>query len=249
MKKIIINADDFGLKSSVNQAIVESFQKEFINSTTIMANMPGFEEAVELAFKHKINDKIGIHLNLEGILLTSNILSTNLFEKKNIFKFKDKRLNLFFISKNENNLIFKEFAAQIEKVKKVGIQITHIDTHHHIHEIWPLTPIIMSLLKDYNIPKMRILNNMNQSSRFYKTTYRRFVNKNIMFNNVNFSDFFGNQLEVMPLLKKNPSLFHDKQIEIMVHPDYNHKGELIDKIKHMEYSFDYGNLNNFFNPK
>ena len=43
----IINADDFGLSSSVNK-IVESFNNGLINSTTLMANMPGFEEAVEL---------------------------------------------------------------------------------------------------------------------------------------------------------------------------------------------------------
>ena len=53
--KIIINADDFGLNSSVNKAIVESFNNGLINSTTLMANMPGFEEAVEMAHKSKIN--------------------------------------------------------------------------------------------------------------------------------------------------------------------------------------------------
>jgi chitin disaccharide deacetylase len=41
-----INADDFGLNSSVNKAIIEAFDNNYINSTTLMANMPGFDEAV-----------------------------------------------------------------------------------------------------------------------------------------------------------------------------------------------------------
>jgi chitin disaccharide deacetylase len=46
IKEILINADDFALKSSVNNAIVELFNKRLINSTTLMTNMHGFDEAV-----------------------------------------------------------------------------------------------------------------------------------------------------------------------------------------------------------
>lgn len=240
IKKIIINADDFGLKSSVNKAIVESFNNGLINSTTLMSNMNYFEEAVELAYKYNFTNRIGIHLNLdEGHLLTSDILSTNLFDRENHFKLRKNRRNLLFLSKDEKNLIYKEFAAQIERVKKQGINITHIDTHHHIHEIWPITKIIMILLKTYNIPSMRILNNLNRSTRVYKTVYRRMVNKFINTKSANFSDFFGNQLEAMTFLKMNRTDKNDKKLEIMVHPDYNDKGIIIDKIKGREYSFEY----------
>ena len=93
MKKIIINADDFGLNTSVNHAIIESFEKGLINSTTIMANMPGFDEAIDLAHKHNIINKTGIHLTLtEGEPLTTNILISGLYnrENSNIKKYKKK---------------------------------------------------------------------------------------------------------------------------------------------------------------
>ena len=54
MKKLIVNADDFGLCTSVNKAIIECHLAGNINSTTLMANMPGTEEAVELSKKHTI---------------------------------------------------------------------------------------------------------------------------------------------------------------------------------------------------
>jgi predicted glycoside hydrolase/deacetylase ChbG (UPF0249 family) len=66
-RKIIANADDFGLNDEVNQAIVEAFEKHMISSATLMANMPGFEEACELAHRHGLLGRIGVHLNLTAL--------------------------------------------------------------------------------------------------------------------------------------------------------------------------------------
>jgi len=63
-RKIIVNADDFGMSAETNRAIVEAFENSVISSTTLMANMPGFEEACELAHRHRLLGKIGLHLNL-----------------------------------------------------------------------------------------------------------------------------------------------------------------------------------------
>ncbi len=61
---LIVNADDFGQSAVVNRAILDCFQKGLISSTTIMANMPGFDEAVELALAKGLQQNIGVHLNL-----------------------------------------------------------------------------------------------------------------------------------------------------------------------------------------
>ena len=42
---LIVNADDFGMSAAVNKAILKAFQEKLISSTSIMANMPGFDEA------------------------------------------------------------------------------------------------------------------------------------------------------------------------------------------------------------
>jgi hypothetical protein len=243
LAKIIINADDFGLKSSVNGAISELFNRGLINSTTIMANMPFFDEAVELAFRNKFNNNIGIHLNIdEGNHLTNELHSTNLFDENNNFRLKRNNKTLFFLTKREKGLIFNEFESQIGKVRKAGIQITHIDTHHHVHEIWPLTRIIIALLKKYNIQSMRILNTLNKSTKFYKHGYRVMVNRFIKMYGRNFTDLFGNQLEVLSYIKNNPSAPQLMRIEVMVHPDYNAEGRIFDNIQDKEYDFDYREL-------
>ena len=239
MDKLIINADDFGLNTSVNNAIIESFEKGLINSTTLMANMPGSDEAIDLAHKHNITGKIGIHLTLtEGNPITTKILFGDLYNKHNS-TIKEYKKKLFFLSKKEKEIIYNELEAQIMKVRNAGFKITHIDTHLHTHEVWTITQLIFALLASYKIPSMRILNNLNQSTGYYKTGYRNFINKIIKIKRVNNSDYFGNQLQVIEKLKENPKLFERKKIEMMVHPDYNQNGIIIDKIKDQEISFDY----------
>src|ERR1700688_247937 len=52
MKRLIINADDFGLAPGVNRAIVELGQAGALSSTTLMATAPYFSPAVHIAFAH-----------------------------------------------------------------------------------------------------------------------------------------------------------------------------------------------------
>lgn len=240
IKEIIINADDFGLKSSVNRAIADSFDKGLINSTTLMVNMPGFEEAVELAHRNNFINHTGIHLTLsEGTPLTHDILGSDLFYNGSDQGLKKYKGTLFLLSKDGRRKIYNEFSAQIGKARKAGIQITHIDTHHHLDDVWSITKIILSLLKENSIPSMRILNNLNRSTGLHKLFYRKLINTLIKFNNSNFSDLFGNQLEGLSVLKNNRAICNNKKLEIMVHPDYNSDGILINRIQEQEIIFGY----------
>jgi predicted glycoside hydrolase/deacetylase ChbG (UPF0249 family) len=242
--KIIINADDFGLKSSVNQAIAESFDNRLINSATLMANMPGFEDAVELIHFRKLEKNIGVHLVLtDGFPLTEEITSLNLFFNKNEIYSPQIAKKLFFLNRNDRIIIFNEYSAQIEKVRRNGISITHLDTHHQIHDMWAVMNIILDLLKTYKIPSIRILNNLNRSNYFYKNAYRNIINHYLISRKENFSNFLGNQLDFLSYMERNSSILEIRNIiiEIMVHPDLNENGLLIDKIRDKEYDFRFQN--------
>ena len=58
---LIINADDFGLCHSANEAVMELFEGGYIRSSTIMTSCPGAEEAVAFAAAHP-ESAIGVHL-------------------------------------------------------------------------------------------------------------------------------------------------------------------------------------------
>src|SRR5580658_791154 len=69
---LIINADDFGYSLTVNQAILRSFERNFVNSTSLMANMAGFDDAINMMNRHTVmQGRVGVHLNLtEGYPVT-----------------------------------------------------------------------------------------------------------------------------------------------------------------------------------
>lgn len=204
-----------------------------------MVNMPGFEEAVELAQKNNFIDKIGIHLVLSaGSPLTQEIEGSKVFYYGDEFGLKKFKGSLFFLSGEERRIIYKEFSAQIQKANKAGIKITHIDTHHHLDDVCSITRIILELLKNFNIPSMRILNNLNHATPFYKITYRKIINAYIKYKKANFSNFFGDRDEGLALLMNGRESLDDMKLEIMVHPDYNNAGFLINRVQDQEVIFD-----------
>lgn len=231
VNNIKINADDFGLNSTVNKAIIEAFDKNYINSTTLMANMPGFDEAIHLINKNGLHDKIGIHLVLtEGAPLSEKVKHLNfLFRGKGVFK-KHMYQNFFLLTQSERHLIYQELAVQIEKVQNTGIKITHLDTHHHVHEFIGVTSVLLALKNSYHIPSIRILNNLETPFKVYKRFYRANINLYLKSQKACYSDFFGNRLDFQRTYKKRPSLIKSSSFEIMVHPDYSSDGKLIDKI-------------------
>jgi len=251
---ILINADDFGFNSSVNKAIIESFKKGLITTATIMANMPGFEEAVELTHNYKLDKKIGVHLVLtDGLSLTEEIKSIDIFFNSSGIPTPLRFKRLFFLNRKYRNIIFNEYSAQIEKVRNSGIPITHLDTHHQIHDMWSISQIVIELLKTYKIPSMRILRNLGKSNYSYKRTYRNIINQYLKVQKVNFSDFLGDQLDFVSILKKDPLFLRNERntrIEIMVHPDLNYNGLVYDRIEGKEYELNFQKvLTEYYEPK
>jgi hypothetical protein len=105
--------------------------------------------------------------------------------------------------------------------------------------MWAITRIIMALLKEYKIPTMRILNNLEKSEYRYKNLYRYFINHYIRFKKVNFSKYLGNQVDFLTTNQAKTASLKKGMVEIMVHPDYNNDGQLIDKIGSDEYDYNF----------
>jgi chitin disaccharide deacetylase len=160
--KIIINADDLGFSNEVNNAIFALISRQLVTSSTIMANAPAFEDAVEKIHRHP-KCSYGIHLNItEFPPLTANPgLKSLLDEDKN---FRRTNLDLSLGNPLGNPMmraIFEEWCAQIDKVRSHGIEISHIDSHDHMHIRKPQLFIVLKWLqKKYDLNKVRISRNI-----------------------------------------------------------------------------------------
>ena len=134
MKKLIVNADDFGFTRGVNAGIVRAYNSGIVTSTTIMANGEAFQDAVELA---RANPGLGVgcHMTIVGGQPVAAISSIpSLVDNEGTLPATLTKLMIKLargsVSTDE---IANEFRAQLERVVSVGIQPTHLDTHKHSH--------------------------------------------------------------------------------------------------------------------
>jgi hopanoid biosynthesis associated protein HpnK len=155
-KRIVINADDFGLSSSVNQAVVQAHAKGVLTSTTIMANMPDAGEAVKLA-KRMPSLGVGVHLNLsKGRPLSKDGNINYLLDDSGCFALSPAKLSFLCIaSRKIRNAIRTELAAQIQWVIDNGLKPTHLDSHKHIHSFPFIFPIVCGLARRFEISAIR----------------------------------------------------------------------------------------------
>lgn len=144
MRRLIVNADDFGLTSGVNRAIALANREGVVTSATIMANSRAFQEAVELA-KLQPQLKTGCHVVLiDGEPLTKNL--PTLTNGTSRFRTSLKSFAAAAVRKQISpEEIQSEVEAQICKLQAAGIDVTHVDTHKHTH-IFPhvLRPILQA---------------------------------------------------------------------------------------------------------
>ncbi|MBY2072452.1 chitin disaccharide deacetylase [Clostridioides difficile] len=147
MTKIIINADDFGYCEAVNYGIISAHNNGIVRSTSMMANMPGVEHGVGLLKENKTLN-CGVHMTLScGRPLLSNLKT--IVDKDGFFI---RRITDEIIEKMDCNEIYRELCAQIDRVKGLGIDISHLDSHHHIHTLVSLKPVIEKIVTKYNLP-------------------------------------------------------------------------------------------------
>jgi len=222
--RIIVNADDFGLNACVNDRILDLMYRRRITSATLIANAPAVEEAARRVSEGG-NCSIGIHLNLtEFQPLTPpkelGILGSCLDEKGCFAG--EEFLRTVKMTAQLKQEIFKELCLQVEKILSFGIQISHFDSHQHVHTIPALFPVVKRLQRHFGIRKVRTTWNIRPPSfkaslslilkkRIWDLALRKYYRTITTSGFTSFAMFYD--------LAKTTSLNHDS-IELMVHPGH-----------------------------
>jgi chitin disaccharide deacetylase len=133
---LIVNADDFGLTSGVNRAIVEAHTNGVVTSSTLMANGPAFAEAAQMA-NTLPQLSIGCHVVLiDGEPVLSTVQLSTIVTRTPAPRFHD-GLKTFAVramaGRMDGEQVTAEATAQIRKIQSAGIVVSHIDTHKHTH--------------------------------------------------------------------------------------------------------------------
>lgn len=151
-KKFILNADDFGLSSDHNQAVLEGYNNGFLSSASLCTNTESFDSAIHDILPDCPNLGLAVHLNImEGKALTD---CPDLTDKNRYFNKGYGWLILNQKKKHILNQIENEFRAQIEKAI-TQVKIDHLDSHVHTHAIPEIFKLTCKLAKEFDIRYIR----------------------------------------------------------------------------------------------
>ena len=155
MRRLIINADDFG-DTKFNPSIVAGFEQGFITSTSLLVGRSGAAEAAAIANANSL--AVGLHLNLtagepaaEPNRIRSLLDANGSFLGERAFR---DALRRGSINANEMSI---EGSAQLDRFQElVGALPSHVDGHHHVHVERDVATQIAPLLEIRGITKIRM---------------------------------------------------------------------------------------------
>jgi len=153
---LIVNGDDFGWTEGINRGIVQAHREGILTSATLLTCMPGSEHAVELANKNP-SLGLGIHLSYTLGKIFPSTLAPGLYTLEGKPRFSVVGLWMAVaMSKKLREQLYRLFQYQIIWGKERGVEITHIDTHKHLH-IWPvIVDLLGGLCLEFGIPAIRL---------------------------------------------------------------------------------------------
>lgn len=146
--KVIINADDFGLSKGVNEGIIDAHNNGVVTRATMLMNGMAVDDAVRLA-KTTPTLKVGIHLALSFGSPLNKEHTSKLVGENGKFKFTSIEQALNPLEQEQVKL---EWHTQIEAFLKTGLELDHIDSHHHVHGWADLKDVVLSLSQEYGVP-------------------------------------------------------------------------------------------------
>jgi predicted glycoside hydrolase/deacetylase ChbG (UPF0249 family) len=154
-RRLIINADDFGLTEGVNRAILELNAAEVLPSATLMATGRAFREAVHSAF---VQTSLGVGCH---VVLVDGRPELHPAELPTLAPEGRLRSSLtsfmvdLFGGRIASREIEREAIAQIRQLQSAGITVTHLDTHKHTHMFPRVLGPLIRAARACNVPAIR----------------------------------------------------------------------------------------------
>ncbi|HEY9826690.1 MAG TPA: hopanoid biosynthesis-associated protein HpnK [Stenomitos sp.] len=153
----IVNADDFGFSSGVNQAIIKAHREGILTRTSLMVTGAAFDGAVELAHAHP-SLAVGLHLVLVcGRSALPAVQIPHLVNRQGNFSDDPAWAGLRYqFDPAARSELRREIRAQLERFAQTGLSLSHVDGHLHLHTHPVILNILIELASEFHIPEIRL---------------------------------------------------------------------------------------------
>ena len=144
-RRLIVNADDFGLAPGVSAGILAAHRYGIVSSTTLLATVAIDAESVRALRDSGLG--VGLHVNLTlGRPLSAG---RSLVDGAGRF-LRDAR---HAAARANAGDVEREVAAQIDKFESILKRPpTHLDTHHHVGLLEPVAEVVLGAARRLSVP-------------------------------------------------------------------------------------------------
>ncbi len=176
-RRIIVNADDLGLSTSVNTAIFNVFKAGNLNSATLMVAMPGTADAVS-----RLKDHSGLAVGLHFCITEGSPLigPCTLCGEDGQFMDRSRLIRALYKGQVRTEDVAFEFRRQLERIIAFGITPTHVDSHQHVHMAPAVFKSMRPILEEYDLP-LRVVDpptiGVKNAMRWPQKALKQFLNK------------------------------------------------------------------------
>jgi predicted glycoside hydrolase/deacetylase ChbG (UPF0249 family) len=215
VKKLIVTADDVGLHRGMTEGAIRAHREGIVTACSIVANGVAFDDAAQ-KLRAVPSLEVGVHLTL----VEERSLTTGEPMPKNYTHF------LFSRARD----VEPELRAQIEKVLRAGLRVTHLNGHQHLHLLPRVFAVAERLANEYGIGYVRRVNDRGGRNRRFAMAALSFLGRRARGSNdytIGVADA-GHLQAVEPLLD-----FVDGVTELVTHP-----GIAVDAYPHWRYDWD-----------
>ena len=134
---LIVNADDYGMTSGISNGIIAAFERGVVTSTSALTVAAAFDRHAQQLVDSGI--PTGAHLAAVGEdrpLLSAREIPT-LVDRDGRFPLRWREfVQRAATGRVDPSDLTREFRAQLTRLRDLGVNETHLDSHQNIH-LWP----------------------------------------------------------------------------------------------------------------
>lgn len=172
--RLILHADDFGTSSDTVRATIECFEQGALTSASIMPGMPATAEAAAYARAHPELD-FGVHLTFVGETdarpLSPPEEIPELVSPEGRFRPTRHLRVRALLDRLPEEQIELELVRQIEAVQEAGVEVSHVDSHRHLHKLPSFQKALGRALPRLGIRRVRAVQDVYLKRPLTSPTY------------------------------------------------------------------------------
>jgi len=155
MKKLIINADDFGWDADTTNTTIALIERGWITSATIMTRCEASELAMDYARVAGSRVSFGLHFNIVDHHKAYLAAPNSLVDSDNRFRPSHRQRLAAMLGRLRRSDIAAELRAQLSELKRHRVRISHLDSHGHLHKFPAIAQAIGPVLTEFGVVKIR----------------------------------------------------------------------------------------------